>query len=182
MFLYKVENKKSKLQGEGLFTLEDIKKGSVVFYWGAEKTAGDKIINETEYLEKRKDLTDDTFQKTAVRWIGDKFIHCTEWGLDCYMNHSFDPNILYYCGLGFAKKDIKQGDELVANFQYFLSDKDSAHFTDIITDTNVIGLNQNESLEQQAQEIFELFSDRMICEIEGCCKHLDFLPKNKIKK
>ena len=179
MFLYKVESKKSPIEGEGLYTLEDIKKGSVVFYWGAEQTAGDKIISEAEYLEKRKDLTDDTFQKTAVRWVGDKFIHCTEWGLDCYMNHSYNPNILYYCGLGFAKEDIKQGEELLANFQYFLSENDTAFFDDKDTGKKVIGLKSVQGLEQQAQEIFKLFSDKMVCDIEGCCEHLEFLPKNK---
>tara|TARA_E500000318_G_scaffold110645_2_gene126719 strand:+ start:102 stop:659 length:558 start_codon:yes stop_codon:yes gene_type:complete len=181
MFLYKVENKKSKLQGEGLFTLEDIKKGSVVFYWGVEEE-GDRVISEDVYLEKRKDLLDETFQKTAIRYVHDKFLHCTEWGLDCYMNHSYHPNILYYCGLGFAKEDIKQGDELVANFEYFLSDKDSAYFTDAETGLKVIGLEHDQCLKQQAKEIFSLFSDKMICKIDGCCEHLDFLPKNKNKE
>ena len=182
MFLYKVENKKSKLQGDGLFTLEDIKKGSVVFYWGAEEEAGDRVISEDVYLEKRKDLLDETFQKTAIRYVHDKFLHCTEWGLDCYMNHSYNPNILYYCGLGFAKEDIKQGDELVANFEYFLSDKDSAYFTDAETGLKVIGLEHDQCLKQQAKEIFDLFSSKMVCEIPGCCEHLDFLPKNKINE
>ena len=50
MFLYKVESKKSPIEGEGLYTLEDIKKGSVVFYWGAEQTAGDKITKTDPFF------------------------------------------------------------------------------------------------------------------------------------
>ena len=107
MFNYNVENRKSPVHGEGLYTLEDIKKGSIVFYWGMDE--GDKPISEEEYLEKRKDKSDETYQKTAARWVYNRFMHCTEWGLDCYINHSFNPNILYYCGIGFAKRDIKKG-------------------------------------------------------------------------
>ena len=56
MFYYNVENRNSPVSGEGLYTLDDIKKGSIVFYWGMDK--GDKLISEEEYLEKRKDKSE----------------------------------------------------------------------------------------------------------------------------
>jgi len=155
MFYYKVENRKSPIQGEGLYTLDDIKKGSIIFYWGSDQ---DRIINEATYLKKRKDVSDNIFQKTSGRWVHNKFLHCKEWGPDCYMNHSYSPNILYYCGIGFAKKDIKKNEELFINFQYLLSDKDSACFTDIETNRQVIGLDNDECLKESSKELILLLN------------------------
>ena len=157
MFYYNIENRKSPVHGEGLYTLEDIKKGSIVFYWGMDE--GDKPISEEEYLEKRKDKSDETYQKTAARWVHNWFMHCTEWGLDCYINHSFNPNILYYCGIGFAKRDIKKDEELNINYHYILSDKDPAFFKDTETKEEVIGLNNEKCLNNSAKELVSLIEN-----------------------
>ena len=157
MFNYNVENRKSPVHGEGLYTLEDIKKGSIVFYWGMDE--GDTPISEEEYLEKRKDKSDETYQKTAARWVHNWFMHCTEWGLDCYINHSFNSNILYYCGIGFAKRDIKKDEELNINYHYILSDKDPAFFKDTETKEEVIGLNNEKCLNNSAKELVSLIEN-----------------------
>ena len=50
-FMYEVEGRSnSEFHGDGLFTKEDIPKGSVVFYWGLAE--GDTHISEETYLEK----------------------------------------------------------------------------------------------------------------------------------
>ena len=157
MFYYNVENRKSPVSGEGLYTLDDIKKGSIVFYWGMDE--GDKIISEEEYLEKRKDKSDKIFQKTAARWVHNRFMHCKDWGPDCYINHSFNSNILYYCGIGFAKRDIKKDEELNINYHYILSDKDPAFFKDTETNKEVIGLTNEKCLNNSAKELVSLIEN-----------------------
>jgi len=157
MFNYNVENRNSLVSGEGLYTLDDIKKGSIVFYWGMDE--GDKLISEEEYLEKRKDKSDKIFQKTASRWVHNRFMHCKDWGDDCYINHSFNSNILYYCGIGFAKRDIKKDEELNINYHYILSDKDPAFFKDTETQEEVMGLNNEKCLNNSAKELVYLIEN-----------------------
>ena len=157
MFNYNVENRNSLVSGEGLYTLDDIKKGSIVFYWGMDE--GDKLISEEEYLEKRKDKSDKIFQKTAARWVHNRFMHCKDWGDDCYINHSFNSNILYYCGIGFAKRDIKKDEELNINYHYILSDKDPAFFKDTETQEEVMGLNNEKCLNNSAKELVYLIKN-----------------------
>jgi len=120
---------------------------------------GDKLISEEEYLEKRKDKSDKIFQKTAARWVHSWFMHCEDWGDDCYINHSFNSNILYYCGIGFAKRDIKKDEELNINYHYILSNKDPAFFKDTETQEEVIGLNSEKCLNNSAKELVHLIKN-----------------------
>ncbi len=153
-FMYEVEGRSnSEFHGDGLFTKEDIPKGSVVFYWGLAE--GDTHISEETYLEKRKDMSDEVFQKTSARWIHDIYLE-GQWGPDCYINHSDDPNILCYCGLGIARRDIKAEDEIHIDFRYILSENDLAHFVNIETNEKIIGVSNYESVTRGAQQLIEL--------------------------
>jgi SET domain-containing protein len=153
MIRFKTEVRPSEIQGEGLFALENISKRDIVWYFGYDD--GDIIISEEEYLQKR--ITGDKiFQRTACRWIDDKFMYCENWGLDVYLNHSFDPNVLYYCGLGIAKRDILVGEEITLNFQYMLSENDTVKFIDKSSGDEVCGLSTQEILLRTSKELYEL--------------------------
>jgi hypothetical protein len=155
MFYFEVEKGHSVIQGAGLITLEYIPMKSIVFYWGQDD--GDTIISEDEYLQLR--ITgDSTFQRTSCRWIYDKFMYCKDWGLDAYINHSFNPNILYYHGLGIAKRNIFVNEELTINFEYILSENDTVKFIDKETNKTVTGISTDSNLYKSANELFNLLN------------------------
>jgi SET domain-containing protein len=157
MFYVKLENKTSNLHGAGLYTLEHIFKKSIVFYWGQD---GDEtVISEDEYLQMR--ITGDKiYQKSACRWVYNKFVYSTTLEVDDNINHSFDPNILYYQGLGIAKRDILIGDELTVNYEYILSENDTVKFMDKETNKIVTGLSTEKILYNSARELSDLLNSR----------------------
>ncbi len=74
------------------------------------------------------------------------------------MNHSFNPNLIYHCGILFAKKYISKNTELTVDYRYFLANNELSQFIDEETNKTVKGFKPDESLVSSAKEIINLFS------------------------
>lgn len=71
MYLYKVEVKKSKIEGKGVFTLEDIRKGSIVWKFDSSNEIS-MLQKDFDKLnsEKRKEIEKIGYLSPASRrWI-----------------------------------------------------------------------------------------------------------------
>ncbi len=133
----KLSVQRSKIQGIGLFAAEPIEMGSVVMLWNMDAF----LTSEREY-NTRQAAGDKLMEATGVRYVNDYFLFTdAKPRYENYINHSFDPNILYHCGVCFALKDIADGDELTADYTYLLSETDDLSFNDAKTNTKVTGLS-----------------------------------------
>ena len=156
MLRYKTDIKKSDIAGLGLFAGEDIPKGSVIALWCPDTGHGTKTLEE--YLDNRIHKADDrVFQMTCCRWLDDLFVYGYEVREDGYINHSFDPSMLYYLGICFARKEIKKGDELTINHEYILTDNDPWSFVDSKTGKKVDGMTSEQYYRDAAQKLWEVF-------------------------
>ena len=150
MILFKTEIKHTD-NGKGLFSLNAIPKSTVVGYF----PIGAKDISEDEYIKGLVE-GDRIIIHTGVRYIGRIFLVGEEIKTEEYINHSFTPSLLYHCGILFAKKDIKIGEELTVDYRYFLANHPLATFTDTETNTIVKGFSPHEALIRSTKELIEL--------------------------
>ena len=161
MELFKVKVGKSKIlkNQKGLFATEDIPKKSPVFIFSLIKDL--KIISEKEFNKSwttktpsKKDLV---IRKSGVRYIGDLFLYGKPEHdkKSIYINHSDKPNLLYHCGICFAKKDIKNNDELTVDYRYFDTEK-SDNFFNVETGNKLERYNSEEVFIKSTQELLRL--------------------------
>jgi len=101
----KIVVKISKIEGKGVFATRDIKKGEIVLKWDTSKLLTKNEINSFPDEEKRYIIP-----------FEDKYILIQE--PERYVNHSCDSNTLAKDGCDIAIKDIKQGEEITANYFY----------------------------------------------------------------
>ena len=148
MLLVKTEVNPSSIAEEGLFALEPIKKGAIIAILGYQA----KIMTEDEYQMHQRN-GNELIVRTAVRWVGDHFLYLDAIGHDEYINHSSNPNMLYHCGVCFALRDIQRGEEMTADYRYFLARQDVHAFTDTDTGNHVDGLPPKEALLESAREL-----------------------------
>ena len=148
-----VEVKDSDNAGKGCFTKQRIPKGAVVDIFPIEA----RIIKEEDYLKQQKN--NHLVEQSGVRWVGNYFMIGYEICEDDFINHSDNPNLLYHCGICFAKRDIDSGEELTVNYQYFLSKKDNNLFTDCKTGRRIQTLSGKEALEQSTKELVQLLKE-----------------------
>jgi|TARA_R100000781_G_scaffold45500_1_gene30804 hypothetical protein len=156
MVRYETDIKKSDIAGLGLFAGEDIPKGSVIAIWCPDLDHG--TLSLEEYLDKRLDnKSEHAFQMTCCRWLDNLFVYGDTVSEDGYINHSFDPSMLYYLGICFARKEIKKGDELTINFEYILTDNDPWAFVDSKTNKKVDGMPSEQYYRDASHELWEIF-------------------------
>jgi len=116
MFYKKVEVKNSKIEGTGLFALENIKKG-------------EKVIKEQGIIVSNKviDLIEEIGLHTelCINW-NTYLLHAPlDKNQSGYLNHSCDPNIGMLTDREMiAIKDIKINEEIVIDYGFFETDKD----------------------------------------------------------
>lgn len=151
MYPKKLLVKKSSINGFGVFTNERIKKGDVVMVW----TQNHYLISENEYHKQQKN-GNEIIKQTGVRFINDIFLYTNLGQIEDFVNHSFEPNLLYHCGICFAKRNILVGEELFVNYEYLLSVSDECSFIDLLTGKNVIG--KENSLINSTKELYELLN------------------------
>ncbi|MBD3388749.1 MAG: SET domain-containing protein-lysine N-methyltransferase [Candidatus Altiarchaeales archaeon] len=151
MFFIKAEVRASRIADEGVFTLEDIAKGQVVGNLGV----GVKAMTEGEYHEGQRKGSELVI-RTGARWVSDQFLHKGIIEDEEYLNHSFDPNLLYHLGMLFAKRDIKSGEELTVNYEYLLAEDDEFSFCDSGTGRKVDGLDGYNALARSAKELVDV--------------------------
>jgi SET domain-containing protein len=154
MLRVETEVKASTIQGLGLFAVEFIPKGKLIaiFPYGAE------ILSEDEYQNEQR-AGNEVIIWSAVRWIGDYFLTGDEIGKEERINHSSDPTMLYHCGLCFAYRDIKQGEELTVDYRHFLAIDDVNSFDDSMVNgaPKIDGEDPTKLLVESAEEIVKLF-------------------------
>jgi hypothetical protein len=152
MLFIKSKADTSPIADIGCFTLEPIKKGAIIGILAHDV----EVMQESEYNAAQA-AGEMIIIQTAIRWAGELFLFCDSMSDEDYINHSFDPNMLYHCGVLFARRNIKAGEELTANYQYFLAYRDHMRFPDIATGRLVDGLPAKKALQQSAEELLELF-------------------------
>lgn len=153
MFFYKVETKESALAGKGVYAAEDIPAGAIV----ALEVYQDLLMTEGQYQEAQR-RGDSQIVQSGVRLVGDYFIYHHHIGDDEFINHSSNPNMLYHCGILFAKRNIATGEELTADYKYFLAQNDVNAFDDVETGKRADGLPPKEALMQSCRELMDLLS------------------------
>jgi SET domain-containing protein len=151
MIFFKTEVRESGTHGEGLFLLEPVKKGEII----GILTHGCGIMTEDEYQRQQAE-NNKIIIMTAVRWVGKYFLYGDAIGSEEFINHSSDPTMLYHCGVCFATRDLLPGDELTADYGYFLAEKDVFAFSDNATGRPVDGISGREALLRSARELIRL--------------------------
>lgn len=142
----------SPISGVGVFANEDIKIGDVIMLWSLRAF----IVNENEYNEAQKSNNQIMIQ-TGCRYVDSIFLYTDDKPrIENYVNHSFEPNMLYHCGICFAKTDIIKGTELTVNYKYVLAVNDANSFVDQVTGIKVDGLDSKTCLIQTTKELLEL--------------------------
>ena len=147
--------KRSKIEGYGLYTNEFIRKGEIIMFWMADA----HIIKELDYnIQQSKG--DQQMIATGARYVGDMFLY-TDIGprkdrYENYINHSFNPNVLYHCGVCFALRDIQSGEELTTDYTYLLSEKDQETFIDEDSGKEVKGVDWHKCLLHTTEQLHKL--------------------------
>lgn len=116
--------RQSSVDGYGVFAKRNFNKGDIVMIWSYNYN----IMTESEYHTEQKNNNINII-RTGARLVNDIFL-CTESRIEDHVNHSFNPNMLYHCGICFAKCDIKVDDELFVNYNYVLARNDEYAFYD----------------------------------------------------
>ena len=124
MYLYNVTAKESKIEGKGVFILESILKGSVVWKFNPET---DKSITQEEYVsldEEGKRILEKVGYLSPLSGL---WIYPSEDDLARYTNHSIDSNNLTVVfdenispeAIFIANRNIDKDEELLVNYLEF---------------------------------------------------------------
>jgi hypothetical protein len=149
--------KKSQISGAGLglFADEDIKKGTIVLIFSLDAFT----ISKNEYDSQQSD-NNDLMMTTGCRFIGDIFLYTdSRVRFENYINHAFEPNLLYHAGLCIATSDIKRGAELTLDYGLILSENDKYSFIDTKTNKYVCGLSGTDALKASTRKLMDLIND-----------------------
>ena len=147
--------KRSKIEGYGLYTNEFICKGEIIMFWMANA----HLIKELDYnIQQSKD--DRQMIATGARYVGDMFLY-TDIGprkdrYENYINHSFNPTVLYHCGVCFALRDIQPNEELTTDYTYLLSENDQETFIDGASGKEVKGISWHKCLLHTTEQLQKL--------------------------
>lgn len=95
--------KKSKIEGKGVFAGRDFKKGEIVIKWDISYQLTQEEVKKLPEAEKR-----------YVAYLGKK--HILMQSPAKYVNHSCDANTYAGNFCDIAKRDIKKGEEVTANY------------------------------------------------------------------
>jgi hypothetical protein len=132
VLLVKTEVRDSPIEGKGLFVLERVRRGTLIAIFtsggaiaeggGASPAVRYGVMTEHVYLEKMTD--DDVVRYSGARYVREWFVYKDAVHAEDFTNHDDDPNVLYHCGLGFARRDLETGDELTCDYRFFFSSDD----------------------------------------------------------
>lgn len=162
MLFVDAETRASPGCGRGCFTRASVTAGSVVAILVYRGT----LVTENEYLAALAQGSGPAL-RTGTRWVGPHFTieDPRDRGVisdprEEFINHSFDPTLLFHCGICFARRDLAAGEELTVNYEYVLSENDPHVFRDAATGRIVRGLPWPEALRRSAAELVRLTSPR----------------------
>ncbi|MBH8561835.1 SET domain-containing protein [Nostoc sp. CENA67] len=164
MLCIKTEVKESNIPnaGKGLFSLDFIHKGSIIFIPATIFTIN-KLVLEEEYQEELSKANELPLN-TGMRWGSHYFLHSCETNNNTvyidntdYINHASNPNLLSCLGLFFALNDINYGDELTLDYRYTGIEKEVEFLTS--NQERIIGFSAKEALLQSAQKLISILNE-----------------------
>ncbi len=127
MLIIKTYLKEVSQKGIGLFSHENLSKGSIV--WIEESNFSKSFLDE-DFL-KMSEVEMDFIMHYATH----NFMENGQWFMDLdntrFMNHSNNPNILFKGKYGYALVDIKAGKELTCDYRT-IGDTEDIDFTKYI--------------------------------------------------
>ena len=143
------EIRRSSAHGSGLFARTFVPRGRLVLYWPVLEMHSITTEEElTKLLNTNPDIGD-----TVCRLFGDLFIFSWEGLLEDEMvNHSFEPNLLYVCGVCIALKDIVPNQELTLDYRFL----NLATIPEKIGDVDVVGYPAHKAARLTVQALAEL--------------------------
>lgn len=161
MYLYKLERRQSAISGSGVFAGQDIPKASLVI---AAPTIMGKTVTSEHTAKQLFELSANAgsdpflnvFHRSCIRIVGQHFSFSDELIDTDYLNHSFDPNLLFALGHCVARRDIQTGDELTIDYRLVLPEGDSIG-KDETTGRDIAGMTGVEVIRFVARELEELF-------------------------
>lgn len=114
MLVVKTEIRKSPIHGVGVFALEDIKEGQLVYKWNPKVDRVYSWEDVQKLTGKQRELMNRFAMKEGkdVHLDGDN---------SHFMNHSDNPNMAPFPDndTWFATRDIKKGEEIVCSYRHF---------------------------------------------------------------
>lgn len=166
MILAEHEIRESAIEGRGVFLKCGVKKGEllVIYTYGISE-----LIHKDYHDQVCRDLDNSPHQDvvdSSVRYVDNWFIYdayskhnaCFGSREGDFVNHSFEPTMIYHCGLCFAARDLKAGDELTVDYRYFMSE-DLEGFSDRHTGRQIRGFSGREAFVRSLRQLNEVFSD-----------------------
>ena len=112
---FKVYVAPSKIHGVGIFAIDDINKGDLIFEYTNKNTNKlyRKTLDKIGITKNQQDVLSRMYyaDKENIYIKYDQDIHWVN-----FMNHSKKPNMIYSLNKYFAKKNIKANEELTLDF------------------------------------------------------------------
>jgi hypothetical protein len=144
----------SRIEGNGIFSEEHIKKGEVIMIWSINSDIFDEKTYDIEQRSGNKIVID-----SGARYVSNYFLWSDKPRIENFINHSSHPNVLYHCGICFAMCDIAPEEELTVDYRYILSENDCAAFIDIKTGKIVEGVNGKQCLKETSVMLLNILCD-----------------------
>src|SRR5579872_5664671 len=154
MLLIQAAVEDSAISGKGLFARESVAKGAVVSIHAADAV----VVTEKQYQEEQR-KGNELAIRTGILWVGKYFLYAKENRPGAFINHSTDPSLLYHCGISFARRDLRPGDELTVNYSLFLAEDDVESFSDSSKDIQVTGMPPREALRSSTEQLLRLLGE-----------------------
>lgn len=138
--------------GLGLFALEPRPRGA----WLGMDFPDPKLATDSaSVLEQPPEL-----RKFAWRHVENVcfFAHHRRAPAD-YLNHAFDPNVLWHLGHYFARRAIVPGDELTVDYRFVSAPEWGPRVHDAASGRPIVGFEWREALREGARQLLELLDD-----------------------
>ena len=161
MIFFNTKVAPSMIDGLGLFANELIPCGSLV----GNLAQGCIYLSEADYISALAEGVD-LVRITGKRLSGSQFFYCQREMEDenirlereDYINHSEVSSLLYHGGLLYARRDIRRGDEMTADYKFMLSPSDITSFVDVNSIRKVRGLPAEEATVESTFELATLLT------------------------
>jgi SET domain-containing protein len=161
MHLFKIERRDSPISGSGVFACENIPKGSLII--GATLTGG--LVTDERNAKRLFALSEEApndrflrvFHRSCIRLIGRHFSFSDSLLDTDYLNHSFEPNMLFAFAHCIARRDIAEGEELTIDYRLILSEGDSIG-NDMVTGKEIKGFGAIEVIRTVSRELEAIFA------------------------
>lgn len=117
--LIKTKVKESKIQGNGLFTLEFIKKGQIIFEDSDLIRIKESTYKQLEikglnnWVYKYCTIEDNSYKTSHLMY---EKVYIIDRDNMKYINHDNSPNIEFIDNIAIAIREINEGEELTCNY------------------------------------------------------------------